>query len=118
MRGLLVVSLVGLAGCHAIDWRAKAIDDAEALVRRQINDPTLRFAHVQYTGDGRTGQTCGYFQRPNAVGGTDGIRFISSIDGGGGQNPYIDELSAPYPKYKGDFELNWRTQCVALGYKD
>ena len=116
MRFWLLIPLAGLAAACASDWRANAIADAEALVRKQMDEPSLQFARVQFTGDDRSGQTCGYLQRPNALGGTDGIRFISFIDGGGGQNPFIDEPSAPYPKIKSAFELNWRTQCVELGY--
>ena len=43
---------------------------------------------------------------------------LCGIDGGGGQNPFIDKPSARYPLNKDDFELNWRTQCLDLGYKE
>lgn len=116
MKRVFLLSLIALAGCGG-DWKAKAVDDAEALVRQQVGDPRLRFAHVQVTGDSRSGQACGYYQRPNVLGGTDGVRFIYFVDGADGQNPYIDDPSAPYPKNKDAFELNWREQCVNLGYK-
>jgi hypothetical protein len=118
MRSILVLSLIGLAGCSSTgrDWRAKAVNNAETLLRQQFNDPSLKFVHVQYTGDSSTGQTCGYFERPDPGAGMDDTRFISFIDGGGGQNPYIDDPSAPYPKSSSDFELNWQTQCLDLGY--
>jgi hypothetical protein len=106
---------MGLAGCGG-DWRAQALDDAKTLVRRQLNDPSLQFARVQVTGDSQSGQTCGYFEKPNAYGGTTSTRFIFFIDGAGGQNPYIDDPSAPYPENKADFEVNWRSQCLDLGY--
>lgn len=48
----------------------------------------------------------------------DTTRFIVFIDGAGGENPYIDDPSAPYPRNKDDFALNWRTQCLELGYHD
>jgi hypothetical protein len=115
MKRLLALSLLGLAGCGP-DWRAKAATDAEALMRQQLKDPSLQFAHIMVTGDSDSGQTCGYYERSNQLGGMDGVRFIAFIDGAGGQNPYIDDPSAPYPENKGDFELNWRTQCVDLGY--
>jgi hypothetical protein len=67
-------------------------------------------------GDQQTGQTCGYFERPNSLGGKDAVRFIVFIDGAGGQNPFIDDPSAPYPTNKSDFALNWQTQCLDLGY--
>jgi len=118
MRRLLVlISLIGLAGCGS-HWREKAIHDGEALVRQQLHDPSLQFAHVQVTGNSHSGQACGYAQRPNVLGGKDGIRFIFFVDGNGGQNAYIDDASAPYPRYKEDFELNWHTQCLNLGYTD
>lgn len=117
MKRLFILSFIGLAGCGG-DWRTKAVDDAEALVRQQLNNPSLQFAHVQVTGDSQTGQTCGYYKEPNTFGGNKGIRFIFFIDGAGGQNPYINDFSAPYPENKDDFALNWRTQCVDLGYVD
>ena len=115
MRLLALLPLAGLAACQG-NWRAKAVDDAEAIVRKEVGVPTLQFARVQVTGDSRTGQTCGHFQRPNALGGTDGVRFIVFIDGGGGQNPFIDEPSARFPRNKSLFGLNWNDQCVKLGY--
>lgn len=115
MKRLLMIPLFVVAGCHA-DWRRRAVDDAEALMRQQVKNPSLKFLRVQFTGDDRTGQTCGYFVTSAADGGEVSRRFIVFIDGGGGQNPFIDDLSAPYPTNKDDFELNWRTQCVELGY--
>jgi hypothetical protein len=116
MRRLIFLALIGATGCHG-DWRAQAMNDAEAMVRAQIANPTLRFTRVQFTGDDRTGQTCGYFTRQAADGGEVATRFIVYIDGGDGQNPFIDDPATPFPINKGDFELNWRTQCVELGYK-
>jgi len=117
MRCLLILPLIGLAGCNG-DWRARAVSDAETLVRQQFNDPSLKFAHVQVTGDSSSGQTCGYYERSSPGGGVDTTRFIVFIDGSGGENPYIDDPSAPYPRDKSDFALNWRTQCVDLGYHE
>jgi hypothetical protein len=115
MRSLLVLAMLGLAACNS-DWRAQAISNAEAMIRAQVNDPSLLFSRVQFTGDDRSGQTCGYFTRRTADGGEANTRFIVFIDGGGGQNPFVDDPSAPYPVNKDDFQLNWRTQCVVLGY--
>ena len=115
MRSLCVIVLLGLGGCHA-DWRARAMNDAEAMVRDQIKDPSAQFSRVQFTGDSQSGQTCGYVARKTADGGVVSMRFIAFIDGGGGQNPFIDDPSMPYPINKDDFELNWREQCVGLGY--
>lgn len=106
---------IALAGCGG-DWRAKAIDDAEALLRQDRGDPALKFAHVAVTGDSSSGQACGTFERPSAYGGTTSTRFIYFIDGAGGQNPFVDDPAAPYPANKSDFALNWRTQCLDLGY--
>ena len=117
MRYIFILSLIGLVGCSG-DWRAKAMNDAETLVRQQLNEPSLKFAHVQVTGDSSTGQACGYYERLDPRGGIDDTRFIVFIDGAGGQNPYIDDPSAPYPRNKSDFALNWRTQCLDLGYHE
>ena len=40
------------------------------------------------------------------------------IDGAGGQNPFIDDPAALYPTNKDDFALNWRAQCLDLGYTE
>jgi hypothetical protein len=124
MKRIMILALVGLSGCNLhghsqtgdIDWRAQAIEDGEALVRKQINNPSLQFAHVMVTGDNQTGQACGYYLTPAPLGGTNETAFIYFIDGGGGQNPFIGDPSAPYPVDKSDFALNWREQCVDLGY--
>lgn len=120
MRRLSTLCSIGL-GCLALagcggDWRAKAVDDAEALLRQDRGDPALKFDHVAVTGDSSSGQACGYFERPSAYGGTTSTRFIYFIDGAGGQNPFIDDPAATYPTNKSDFALNWRTQCLELGY--
>jgi hypothetical protein len=117
MRCLLIFLIIGVTGCTG-DWRARAINDAEVLVRQQVNDPKLKFAHVQFTGDSSSGQTCGYYERPVPGGGVSDTRFIAFIDGGNGQNPFIGDPSAPYPANKDDFALNWRTQCLELGYRE
>lgn len=117
MRWLVVLALIGAAACQA-DWRQQAMNDAETLIREQVKDPSLHFSRVQFTGDDHTGQTCGYYVISTPDGGEVSTRFIVFIDGGGGQNPFIDKASAPYPTNKDDFALNWRTQCVDLGYKD
>jgi len=117
MRCMLALLLIGLGGCSGGDWRARAMNNAETLVRQQFSDPSLKFVHVQFTGDSNTGQTCGYFERPDPRGGVSDTRFIVFIDGGGGENPFIDAMSAPYPRNKSDFALNWRTQCLDLGYR-
>jgi len=115
MRRLILMSLGGLAACHG-QTGPTVTDQAEALVRQYAKDPAVQFKRVQFTGDDRSGQTCGYFTRPNALGGTDAVRFIVFIDGNGGQNPFIDEASAPYPRDKSLFAFGWREQCVKLGY--
>jgi len=117
MRRLIFLALIGVTGCQA-HWRADAVKDAEALVRKQVNNPSLQFSRVQFTGDNRSGQTCGYFVERTPDGGEVSKRFIVFIDGGGGQNPFIDDPSAPFPTNKDDFTLNWRTQCLDLGYKE
>ncbi|MGD9811609.1 MAG: hypothetical protein AB7U35_09795, partial [Sphingobium sp.] len=106
-----------VGGCNS-DWRAKAVDEAEELMRQQLNDPTTQFNRVQFSGDQQSGQTCGYYERPNAPVGKHSVRFIVFIDGAGGQNPYIDDPSAPYPINKSDFALNWKTQCLDLSYSE
>ncbi len=57
MRRLLIFLIIGLTDALAIGERGE-INDAEALVRQQVNDPKLKFAHVQFTGDSSSGQTC------------------------------------------------------------
>lgn len=115
MKRLVTMFLLAAAACHA-DWRAQAVSEAEQLVREQVKDPSIQFSRVQFTGDNRSGQTCGYFERKDSYAGEVDTRFIVFIDGGGGQNPFIDDPSARYPTNKDDFALNWRTQCVELGY--
>jgi hypothetical protein len=115
MRPLMLVALIGLTGCHS-DWRARAVEDAESIVREQVKDPSAQFTRVQFTGDAQTGQTCGYVVRKTADGGEVSTRFIVFIDGGAGQNPFMDDPSMPYPTNKDDFDLNWHDQCVSLGY--
>jgi hypothetical protein len=117
IRTLILLSLVALAGCQ-VDWRAQAINNAKRLVREEVRNPSMEFTRVQFTGDNRSGQTCGYYLTRTADGGQVTTRFIVFIDGGGGQNPFIDNLSARYPLNKDDFALNWRTQCLDLGYKE
>lgn len=117
MKRIFLLAILAITACNG-DWRSKAIDDSEALVRQQVKEPSLKFANVQFVGDRSTGQTCGYYEWQNPGIGTVKVRFISFIDGAGGQNPYIDDPSAPYPKIKSDFELNWRTQCLELGYHE
>ena len=92
------------------------VTDAEELVRQQVKAPDLHFSRLQFTGDNQSGQTCGHFEREAVDGGEVDTRFIAFIDGGGGQNPFIDDPSAPYPTNIDDFALNWRTQCLDLGY--
>jgi hypothetical protein len=115
MKRLIALSLIAVSGCHA-DWRRQAVEQAEATVRQQVKNPALHFSRVRFTGDRHSGQTCGYFEIPTADGGQTATRFIVFIDGGGGQNPFIDDPSAPFPSNKEDFGLNWRTQCLDLGY--
>lgn len=116
MKRLIAIVFIAATGCHR-DWQADAMSDAETLVREQVKDPSLQFSGLQFTGDNRSGQTCGHFITHPPGGGEISTRFIVFIDGGGGQNPFIDSPSAPYPVNKDDFALNWRTQCLDLGYK-
>ena len=117
MKRFLLLVLITLGACQA-DWRTQEVKDAEALMRDQLKDPSVEFSRVQFTGDDRTGQTCGYYVIHTPDGGEVSTRFIVFVDGAGGQNPYIDDPSAPYPTNKDDFALNWRTQCLDLGYKE
>jgi hypothetical protein len=114
---VFLCSLLGLAACNQ-NWRDKAMTDAEALIRDELKSAPVTFTRVQFTGDDRSGQTCGYYETPTSDGGTESTRFIVFVDGAGRQNPFIDDPSAPYPKNKDDFALNWRTQCLDLGYKE
>ena len=117
MKRLVLLSLAALAACGN-DWRTQATVDAEDLVKKQIPDPSLRFSKVQFTGNRKSGQTCGHYEIVTADGSHIDNRFIVFIDGGRGQNPYTDDPSTPYPWDKDDFDLNWSTQCVNLGYKE
>ncbi|HEY1605453.1 MAG TPA: hypothetical protein VGF77_07615 [Allosphingosinicella sp.] len=117
MRRLTILAILGVAGCNS-NWRTEAINNAEAIVRTEIHDPTIKFSRVEFMGDSQTGQTCGYFTTQVWDGGLITKRFIVFIDGGGGQNPFIDDPSARFPINKSDFALNWQDQCVKLGYND
>jgi hypothetical protein len=55
MRRLVVLALIGAMGCNA-DWRAQAMNDAEAMVRAQVSDRPLQFSQVQFTGDHQSGK--------------------------------------------------------------
>jgi hypothetical protein len=114
-RLVVILCIVVLTGCVA-DWRAAAQEQAKDVLWRATNDRSLQFSRVQVTGDQKSGQTCGYYERTNEFGGKDTARFIVFIDGADGQNPYSDSPSAPYPENKSDFDLSWRTQCLDLGY--
>ena len=105
MRRLMMLAILALGACHW-GWKDHAIQSAEDMLRQQVGDPSLKFSRVESTGDDRTDD-----------GGEVATRFIVFIDGAGGQNPFVDDPSAPYPANKDDFELNWRTQCVDLGYE-
>jgi hypothetical protein len=120
MRRWLPVTLAALASCHGTSGPAEtpAVKQAEALIRQQQSSPSIGFQHVQFTGDAKAGQTCGYFTRPNAIGGTDAVRFIVFADAAKGQNPYIDDPDATFPLDKTEFEPAWQKRCVKLGYKD
>jgi hypothetical protein len=89
------------------------MSNAEAMIRAQINNPSLQFSRVQFTGDDRSGQTCGYFTRRTADGEEVSTRFIVFIDGGGGQNPFVDDSSRALSGEQDDFQLNWRTSIQA-----
>ena len=117
LRKAVAIAALLLAACHE-DWRGKAITDAEDVVRKTIGQSSLQFSKVQFTGDANSGQTCGYFVTKAADGSQKRTRFIAFIDGNSGQNPYVDDWSSPFPDNKNDFELNWRTQCLELGYRD
>lgn len=113
----LCVALAVLSGCGN-DWREKAMHDAQIIVQQQLKAETLTFSRVQFVGDNSTGQTCGYVERPDPDGGVRRSRFIVFIDGAGGKNPYLSDVSAPYPANKADFAINWQTQCLDLGYRE
>jgi len=120
MRPLLLLPVAILAGCHAGGGggASPATKAAEALVRKSVSDSKIQFSRVQFLGDADTGQTCGYFTRPNAIGGTDAVRFIVFADGNSGENPFIDQPSSPFPVVKSDFAVAWSKLCVKLGYQD
>lgn len=121
MKRLVLLSLAALAACHGGGGKPppvnKTVKDAEALVQKQTNDPTVKFSDVQTVGTAETQKTCGYFTRRNAIGGTDSVRFIAFGNGNGGENPFIDDAVSPYPLKKSDFAAAWKA-CVRDGYSD
>lgn len=119
MRRLLLLSLLALAGCGGGGGGgpSKPVKDAEALVRKSARDSKIKFDNVQAVGEAEDGKVCGYFYRPNPMGGTDAVRFITFNDGNEGANPYIDQPSADFPQDKTEFADSWQ-ECVKAGYKD
>ena len=121
MRRLVLILAAGLAACHGGGGKpaplSKTVKEAEALVQKLTNDKTIKFNDVQTVGADATQKTCGYFTRPNSVGGTDSVRFIAFTSGNGGENPFIDDAHSPYPLKKSEFADAWKA-CVRDGYTD
>ncbi|HET7575480.1 MAG TPA: hypothetical protein VFK19_02810 [Sphingomicrobium sp.] len=116
MRNGLVIFLVLACGaCEKADWHQIAITDAERAVRTEAGDSEAQFSSVQITGDQSTGQVCGMVTaRNNSFLSGVPARFIFYIDGGGGNNPWIE--GNPGTHTAPDFEFNWNADCVREGY--
>jgi hypothetical protein len=118
MKRLVVLCVAALAACHGGGKPGEispTVRDAENLVGKQMNDKTIAFFDAQTVGVPPTQKTCGHFKRRNAFGGTDMIRFIAFTGGNGGENPFIDDVSSPYPIKKRDFGAAWGA-CKRDGY--
>jgi hypothetical protein len=110
-----LLAALGCASCQKADWRQTAISNAERAARLEAGDPGAIFSAVQITGDQFTGQICGRVTaRDNTILSGSPARFIFYIDGGGGNNPWIE--GNPGPHKAPDFGFNWNADCVAEGY--
>ena len=106
---------LGCGACQAADWRQTAIANAERDVRVEAGDPRATFSAVQVTGDQSTGQVCGRVTaHNNSILSGSPARFIFYIDGGGGNNPWVE--GNPGPHIAPDFDFNWNADCVHEGY--
>ena len=114
MKHAILCAGLLLAACQQEpDWRAKAMEEAEATVRSEIGDPAARFSQVQVTGDGAHGQTCGMVSATDAGGAYTDARFIVYIDKGGG--PWIDAHGRA-PISSDQFNFQWNADCVGEGW--
>jgi len=105
------VAGLALTGCDDAEWRGRATAAAEQNIDAMLADPAATFSRVQVTGDGQTGQTCGYVStasRPTA-------RFIAYIDGSAG--PYLEGGLGKPAMDEQDFEAAWQADCVREGYR-
>ena len=93
------------------DWRPGAILQAKQQVRANFTDPSPVFSRVQFIGDHKTGQTCGFVspggrrrRQPHHV------RFIKfDIDRSAG--PYIEGELAKKAMTEDAFERAWQNDC-------
>jgi hypothetical protein len=110
----LICSCLALSACDGQDWRARAIADAEARMRTEVNDPSARFAQVQVTGNSRTGQTCGFVDARSGSGRERTGRFIVYIDGTAG--PFVEADMGSRSMSAERFDFAWRNDCLKEGY--
>jgi hypothetical protein len=110
------ILLLGLAACHAQDWRAREISAAEQKIRDAVRDPAAAFTNVQLTGDEATGQSCGKVRITNGSATyASPMRFIVYIDGTAG--PFTEGGLGGQPVSEDDFNAHWQADCVNEGYR-
>jgi hypothetical protein len=111
---LVICGAFCVTACSDPDWRAHDIAKAESLARADISDPTAIFSRVAFTGDDKTGQTCGYLNGKTFAGQPFAARFIVYIDGSAG--PYVEYSMGRHPLSQVEFDRAWQNDCIVEGY--
>lgn len=113
---LLIGGCLSLVACNGQDWRAQAITNAEEKVQIEVNYPAAEFSRVQVTGNGTTGQTCGYVTVKTGYAQLKRTaRFIVYIDGTAG--PFVEADLGAHPVSQQRFDFAWQYDCLKEGYK-
>ena len=112
----MLLAALACGACQESDWRQTAVANAEREVRLEAGDPKATFSAVQITGDEFTGQVCGLVTaRDDSILSGSPARFIFYIDGGGGNNPWVE--GNPGSHKAPDFAFNWNADCVREVYR-
>ncbi|MGE4429883.1 MAG: hypothetical protein AB7E05_03965 [Sphingobium sp.] len=105
-----------LASCDRPDWRVKAAEEGQQIIRATLDTSNLRFFDVQVVGDSRTGQICGKLLA-DGLSARSGLpaRFIVYRDGTAG--PWIENQYGRHKVSDERFDIAWRNDCVNEGWR-